>query len=85
MRNLLLSGVGILVLNVPLAALANPPPLTVVERFQNQGCSDCPPANANVMALSDQPDLLTLSFGVTYWDYWGWKDTFASPQFTANL
>ena len=59
-------------------------PLTVVELFQSQGCSDCPPANANLMALSDRPDLLTLSFGVTYWDQLGWKDTFASPQYTAR-
>lgn len=58
--------------------------LTVVELFQSQGCSSCPPANANVMALSDRPDLLTLSFGVTYWDDLGWKDTFASPQYTAR-
>jgi hypothetical protein len=58
--------------------------LTVVELFQSQGCSDCPPANANLIALSDRPDLLTLSFGVTYWDRLGWKDTFASPQFTAR-
>lgn len=57
---------------------------TVVELFQSQGCSSCPPANANVMALSDRPDLLTLSFGVTYWDQLGWKDTFASPAFTAR-
>ena len=56
--------------------------LTVVELFQSQGCSSCPPANANVMALSDRPDLLTLSFGVTYWDQLGWKDTFASLQYT---
>jgi hypothetical protein len=55
---------------------------TVVELFQSQGCSSCPPANANVMALSDRPDVLTLSLGVTYWDYLGWKDTFASPQYT---
>jgi len=60
------------------------PPLTVVELFQSQGCSSCPPANANLMALSDRPDLLTLSFGVTYWDQLGWKDTFASPQYTAR-
>ena len=58
--------------------------LTVVELFQSQGCSSCPPANANVLALSDRPDLLTLSFGVTYWDNLGWKDTFASPQYTAR-
>src|ERR1700744_1053056 len=56
----------------------------VVELFQSQGCSDCPPANANVMALSGRSDLLTLSFGVTYWDQLGWKDTFASPQYTAR-
>lgn len=55
---------------------------TVVELFQSQGCSDCPPANANVMVLSERPDLLTLSLGVTYWDHLGWKDTFASPQYT---
>jgi hypothetical protein len=84
MRNLLLSSGAVFLLNLPLAALADQRPLTVVELFQSQGCSDCPPANANVMALSDRPDLLTLSFGVTYWDYLGWKDTFASPQFTAR-
>jgi hypothetical protein len=59
-------------------------PLTVVELFQSQGCSSCPPANANVIALSGRPDLLTLSFGVTYWDELGWKDTFATPQYTAR-
>ncbi len=57
---------------------------TVVELFQSQGCSSCPPANANVMALSERPDLLTLSFGVTYWDELGWKDTFGSAQYTAR-
>ena len=56
--------------------------LTVVELFQSQGCSSCPPANANVMALAERADVLALSFGVTYWDYLGWKDTFARPAFT---
>ena len=56
----------------------------VVELFQSQGCSSCPPANANLIALSGRPDLLTLSFGVTYWDQLGWKDTFASPKYTAR-
>jgi hypothetical protein len=56
--------------------------LTVVELFQSQGCSSCPPANANVMSLGARPDLLTLSFGVTYWDQLGWKDTFAKKQYT---
>ena len=56
----------------------------VLELFQSQGCSSCPPANANVIALADRPDILALSFGVTYWDQLGWKDTFASPRFTAR-
>ena len=82
MRRWMLGGAALIVLTVPAVALEKP--LTVVELFQSQGCSDCPPANANVMALSGRPDLLTLSFGVTYWDYLGWKDTFASPQYTAR-
>lgn len=77
----IVSGLILGSLALPATAAA---PLTVVELFQSQGCSDCPPANANVMALSDRPDLLTLSFGVTYWDQLGWKDTFASPQYTAR-
>jgi len=80
MRRWILGGAALIALAAPAAAA----PLTVVELFQSQGCSDCPPANANVMALSGRSDLLTLSFGVTYWDYLGWKDTFASPQYTAR-
>jgi hypothetical protein len=30
------------------------------------GCSDCPPAAANVAAISDRPDILALSFAVDY-------------------
>lgn len=55
---------------------------TVVELFQSQGCSSCPPANENILAIADRPDLLVLSFGVTYWDKLGWKDTFASRENT---
>ncbi|HEY1876592.1 MAG TPA: DUF1223 domain-containing protein [Rhizomicrobium sp.] len=82
MRKLIFGGAALIALTVPAAAEQKP--LTVVELFQSQGCSDCPPANANVMALSSRPGILALSFGVTYWDYLGWKDTFASPQYTAR-
>ena len=57
---------------------------TVVELFTSQGCSSCPPANANLAVIANRPDVLALSFGVTYWDYLGWKDTFARPEFTAR-
>lgn len=56
--------------------------LTVVELFTSQGCSSCPPANANLARLARRSDILALSFGVDYWDYLGWADTYASPAFT---
>jgi hypothetical protein len=54
----------------------------VVELFQSQGCSSCPPANANLATIVDQPDVLALNFSITYWDDQGWKDTFAKPAYT---
>lgn len=57
---------------------------TVVELFQSQGCSSCPPANAVLNSLADRPDILALSFSVTYWDRLGWKDIFAHPAYTAR-
>jgi hypothetical protein len=76
-----------------LAALASPaPPVlasdaahpTVVELFQSQGCSSCPPAEANVGAISDYPNVLALAFEVDYWDRLGWKDTFSRAAWTAR-
>jgi len=57
-------------------------PSSVLELFTSQGCSSCPPANNFVTRLADEPRLLSLTYGVHYWDYLGWKDTFASPEFT---
>jgi hypothetical protein len=64
------------------AAAADAAHPTVVELFQSQGCSSCPPANANLIANADRPDVLALAFQVTYWDHLGWKDTFDSPRYT---
>ena len=66
------------------ALAADPTHPTVIELFESQGCSDCPPANANLNAVADRPNLLALNFAVTYWDQLGWKDTFATPGFTAR-
>ena len=63
-----------------LAADATHP--TVVELFQSQGCSSCPPAAASVSAVSDRADVLALSFAVDYWDRLGWKDTFSKHAWT---
>jgi len=66
----------------PAIAAENGP--TVVELFTSQGCSSCPPANANLAALSERPDVLALSFSMTYWDRLGWKDTFGRADYTAR-
>ncbi len=66
------------------ATAADPDHPVVVELFQSQGCSSCPPANANLNAIAGRADVLALSFGVTYWDRLGWKDIFAHPRFTAR-
>jgi hypothetical protein len=57
---------------------------TVIELFQSQGCSSCPPAEANVGAVSGRSDVLALSFEVDYWDRLGWKDTFSKASWTAR-
>lgn len=68
----------------PRIASATADAPVVVELYQSQGCSSCPPANANVNAIADRPEVLALSFGVTYWDQLGWTDSFAKPQYTAR-
>lgn len=63
---------------------AHAAPLTVVEIFQSQGCSSCPPANAQFLKALERPDILGLSFQVTYWNYLGWTDTFSKSAFDAR-
>jgi hypothetical protein len=65
-------------------ALAKDQHPVVVELFTSQGCSACTKANALVADLADRKDVLALTFPVDYWDYLGWKDTFARPEFSAR-
>jgi hypothetical protein len=72
---------GIALAFVAGVAMAARPPV-VVELFTAQGCSSCGPANASVAAMAGRDDVLPLTFSVDYWDYLGWKDTFAQKAFT---
>jgi hypothetical protein len=65
------------------AARSDAPPAepVVVELFTAQGCAGCPEANARIEAVADEPGVIALTYAVDYWDYLGWTDTFARPEF----
>lgn len=57
----------------------------VVELFTSQGCSSCPPADANLAELTAEAQqnnlpVYTLSFHVDYWNKLGWTDPFSNPR-----
>lgn len=53
----------------------------VVELYTAQGCSSCDKADDLIAKLADRPGVIALTWPVDYWDYLGWKDTFAQPAF----
>ena len=53
----------------------------VVELYTSQGCAACLTANQAANQLSQRKGLLVLAFPVDYWDYLGWSDTFAKPEY----
>ncbi|MDY8107614.1 DUF1223 domain-containing protein [Fulvimarina sp. 2208YS6-2-32] len=67
------------------APTATSAPVThVIELFTSQGCSACPPAEALLTDLADEPGILPLAYHVDYWDYIGWSDTHGAPENTAR-
>ena len=60
----------------------------LLELFTSEGCSSCPPAEAWLSRLKGAPglwhDFVPVAFHVDYWDHLGWKDPFASKEWTAR-
>jgi hypothetical protein len=54
----------------------------LVELFTSQGCSSCPPADKFAGKLVSDPDAVVVSLNVDYWDYLGWRDTLAKPEYS---
>ena len=71
-------------------AASGPQTTPLVELFTSEGCDSCPPADrwlsAQFPPLSQSAPAraaaLALAFHVDYWDRLGWRDRFASAQFT---
>ena len=90
MRALAITGVALTALAAicsfaPAAQMHHKPPShpAIVELFTSQGCSSCPPADDLMAQLSrERRDVIVLSLPVDIWDYNGWKDTLAKPEFT---
>ena len=80
MRKAALFSLALLALSFPVGAAAARPPV-VVELYTAQGCASCGKANAHVAELAEAKGVLALTFSVDYWDYLGWADTFAKPEF----
>ena len=56
--------------------------VVVVELYTSQGCSSCPAADELLTEMAQQDNVLALGLHVDYWDYLGWKDDLAKPEFT---
>ena len=58
----------------------------LVELYTSEGCSSCPPADQRLSQLPSREyglgQIVPISLHVDYWDYLGWKEPFAQPQFS---
>lgn len=58
----------------------------LLELYTSEGCSSCPPADRWLSSLKTSPvlwkEFIPVAFHVDYWDYIGWQDRFASPEFS---
>jgi hypothetical protein len=67
---------------------SGPQRVHLIELFTSQGCSSCPPAEAWLSKLKGEPrlwkDFVPIAFHVDYWDRLGWRDPFASREWTAR-
>jgi len=67
------------------SAVSGPQTNALVELYTSEGCSSCPPADQWLSRLKNQSkpigNIVPIALHVDYWDYIGWKDNFANPEF----
>lgn len=84
MRSVVIAFLGAALVATAGIAVAGEKLPIVIELFTSQGCNSCPPADEFLAELTKRDDIIALAFHVNYWDYLGWKDTFASDATTAR-
>lgn len=82
MRHALIRFAVAVALCLPVAARAER--VVLAELYTSQGCSACPAADDLLARLAGQEGVLALSLHVDYWDYLGWRDRHARPEWTAR-
>lgn len=71
-----------LALFAPVANAQSQRAEAVIELYTSQGCVQCPRANRLLGTFGQEANTLALTFPVGIWDYLGWQDTFAQPEYT---
>lgn len=60
----------------------------VLELYTSEGCSSCPPADANLKRLAADPPpgvrIIPMAFHVDYWDSHGWRDRWSKHDWTVR-
>ena len=79
-----LLGLAALVSDASAQAGGGSGPPVVVELYTSQGCQQCPRANRLLGMMSHRQNVLALTFPVGIWDYLGWRDTLARPEYAAR-
>lgn len=63
---------------------SGPRQVQLVELYTSEGCSSCPPAERFLSTLKDDDrlwhELVPVALHVDYWDYIGWRDSFADAD-----
>lgn len=93
-RNMI--SIGILFITTLSSAWADAPiefssgdqQVQLVELYTSQGCSSCPPAEKWLNKFKSDGRLwkqvVPMAFHVDYWDYLGWRDSYASNAYSAR-
>jgi hypothetical protein len=71
---------------VPIQFQSGATQTPLLELYTSEGCSSCPPAEEWLSRFKDSPklwkDFVLVAFHVDYWDYLGWKDSFAAKGYS---